>query len=119
MSKPKFKHIWIELYHVDLYWVVCERGRYEQLIKDEFGVDAPEGGKNSDARFEVHSKEGREIGVLWFNTKNAEKPNMEIIAHEAFHAAHWILQKQGLWLTDSSEEAYAYLIQFIVKKIKC
>lgn len=39
------------------------------------------------------------------------------IAHEAFHAAHRILTTHGITLTDSSEEAYAYLTEHIVRTI--
>jgi hypothetical protein len=39
------------------------------------------------------------------------------IAHEAFHATFAILDYIGMTLTDSSEEAFAYLDDYIVRKI--
>jgi len=41
----------------------------------------------------------------------------DLIAHEAFHLALMIGKYKGLELTDSSEEAYAYLLQHIVKTV--
>jgi len=42
------------------------------------------------------------------------KPCVSIIAHECFHLTCAILSQRGLRLTDSSEEAYAYLHGYLV-----
>lgn len=39
-----------------------------------------------------------------------------VLTHELFHAAYMILQKAGISCTDTSDEAYAYLLQFLVEK---
>lgn len=39
-----------------------------------------------------------------------------ILAHELFHATYMILQKAGISCTDTSDEAYAYLLQFLIEK---
>lgn len=39
------------------------------------------------------------------------------ITHEVFHLVHNIMKSRGLKLTDSSEEAYAYLIGFVNRTI--
>ena len=111
MSRYKFRHIWIGVYGVNIYWVVCDRANYEKLAKSEFGESPP---KLKDGRFEVYVKAKEEICVIWLKKGKANHPEL---CHEAFHAAHWILQRAGCWLTDSSEEAYAYLIQYIFKEI--
>ena len=43
--------------------------------------------------------------------------NINTICHESFHIANTILTKAGLTLSDSSEEAYAYLIGWVSDKI--
>lgn len=43
--------------------------------------------------------------------------SIEVIAHEAFHAASHILRFVGIELVPESEEVYAYLLQFIVEEI--
>lgn len=40
-----------------------------------------------------------------------------VLHHEIFHVCAFILFKVGIPLTQESEEAYAYLIQFITEKI--
>jgi hypothetical protein len=121
MSKQKFKHLWIELYHTDIYWVTCSRQKYEKLIRHEFDQEAPPCERDCGSRFEVYEKTDREIGVIWLREEKTKeeisKYTIGILGHEALHAVHWILQKRGIWLTDSSEEVYAYLIQFIVDKL--
>lgn len=39
-----------------------------------------------------------------------------ILTHELFHATYMILKKAGIDCTDVSDEAYAYLLQFLVEK---
>ncbi len=43
--------------------------------------------------------------------------NVACIAHESFHAADMILRERGLTLTDSSDEAYAYLVGFFAREM--
>lgn len=44
-------------------------------------------------------------------------PEPSLLAHEVFHAAYMILNRIGITLSEESDEAYAYLIQFITQKI--
>jgi hypothetical protein len=39
------------------------------------------------------------------------------VAHEALHAVRGLLQYRGLDLSPASEEAYAYLLEFIVRQV--
>jgi hypothetical protein len=41
-----------------------------------------------------------------------------LIAHECFHAVCFIFNKIGMPLTKESDEAYAYLLQYLVNQIK-
>jgi hypothetical protein len=45
------------------------------------------------------------------------KANINTICHESFHIANTILKEAGLTLSDSSEEAYAYLVGWVGDKI--
>lgn len=46
----------------------------------------------------------------------------EVVAHEFLHAAFWLLHSTGMLLDASSEEAYCYLLSYLIeeyhKKIK-
>ena len=51
--------------------------------------------------------------VVWFNSK---RPTAGLIAHEAFHTVYHALSVKGLTLTDSSEEAYAYCLDWTIRE---
>jgi len=40
-----------------------------------------------------------------------------IVAHEAFHAVIFLLEKIGMKFSSDSEEAYAYLIEYLTNQI--
>lgn len=42
---------------------------------------------------------------------------LSILSHEIFHIVNFTLDKAGINLTDDSDEAYSYLIEFLTKKI--
>ena len=52
-------------------------------------------------------------GLIWFS-KHA---TASLVSHEAFHATYFILTRAGLKLTDESEEAYSYYLEFLVREI--
>lgn len=52
--------------------------------------------------------------IMWFSEK---KPNIGLIAHEVFHAVYNLLERIGIRLSSDSEEAYAYLTQFLINEI--
>jgi hypothetical protein len=49
--------------------------------------------------------------VLWLRAKS-----LSVLAHEIFHVATFILDRAGIKLTDSSDEAYAYLIEHLTRQ---
>ena len=79
-----------------------------------FGCDAPKKSRSCTGKFEVYKKGDIEIGVIWLS----EKAGMGHLVHECLHCTYYFMQDAGLFLSDNSEEAYAYLIQHIFKKTK-
>jgi hypothetical protein len=57
---------------------------------------------------------GKQIILIWFRD---DKPKPGVIAHEALHATCSSLARCGLQMTDSSEETYAYYLDWLVEKI--
>jgi len=58
------------------------------------------------------------ITVIRIKTTENKAHNASIIAHEIFHAVTFILDKIGMPLGITiSDEAYAYLIQYLTKKV--
>lgn len=68
----------------------------------------PEG----DDALTIRTKKGNT--VIRFSTKPTDPG---IIAHEAFHAAYNVLDYVGMKLSEESEEAFAYLLDSVVKQI--
>ena len=114
MKRAQFQHIWIALFGINIYWVRCSHSKYEELVEEEFAAKAPDMEESVAARFEVYTKHDIPIGVIWLS-REAELPS---VAHECVHAAHWICKKKGIWLTDSSEEIYAYLVEYLLSNIE-
>jgi len=43
--------------------------------------------------------------------------DMGVLSHEVFHVVDFLFERIGLQLTRSSDEAYAYMIQYLTKKV--
>ncbi len=84
------------------------------MVKHEFGEDADM--KRGSVRGSCEWYKNRDIvvGVMWLH----EKADIGHLVHECFHMVHEFMQSLGFTLADSSEEAYAYLIQHMFKKTK-
>lgn len=57
--------------------------------------------------------DGHKNAAIWL----ADDAGLGTVSHEAAHATFWILGFSGFKLSDESEEAYAYYLQFIVNEI--
>ncbi len=55
-------------------------------------------------------------GIIWIK-KSLSAVNPSVIAHEAFHAVVDHFSKLNMNLNDSSEESYAYMLDYLVGKI--
>ncbi len=48
----------------------------------------------------------------------AKSPNWySVLTHEAFHSVVFVLQRAGFKLDESSDEAYAYLLGWLIREI--
>ena len=106
-----FSHIFSELYGFNVYFMRSSREVYEKEIKSEFDISAPSK-PISNATFEVYDKTGSDVGVIWVS----DESGMKHLIHECFHCTHYIMQDRGMFLHDASEEAYAYLLEWIFDK---
>jgi hypothetical protein len=56
--------------------------------------------------------------LIGFNIKYEHREITNgVIGHEVLHAAHALLKDRGLKLTDDSDEAYAYLVEWMTDKV--
>jgi len=107
----EFKHIWIELYSENIYFIQCTNEQYVKMMERVFKTIVKP--TTASGKFCVINNNNDDAGVIW--VKN--DINYGLIAHECFHAVCWILSFRGFWLTDSSEEAYSYLLEYLFKQV--
>ena len=55
--------------------------------------------------------------MIWINSRFDLPYTIGALTHEISHAVFNILELKGLKLSDSSEETYCYLVQWIVEKV--
>lgn len=97
------------------------RARVREAITEPSLVDAilsPEGfGDLSDrepaARCLTTRRDGYFITSIWLNPA----ASIAIVAHEAFHATFYVMERAGVTLTDSSQEAFAYYLEWLMRGI--
>lgn len=119
--KPKVKYsiISLEVYPFEVF--VSFHDNYEDL-EEELGNWLPYSCKGESLTFKgsfecgacAHTKRFSNGGVcMWF----MDPPNHGLIAHEIFHAIDHVFDNIGIKLSDESDEAYAYAIQYLTNKI--
>ena len=55
--------------------------------------------------------------IVWMPSLPQSTNDMQFLSHEIFHAAHALMTGIGITLSEDSEEAYAYLIGYITKRV--
>lgn len=113
----KTKTFRVPIYNVRLCVVVADTTAVElnKFLKKKFGavlhadeVDGADGSCNildDDV-------------VIWLRRFSPRKPSdMGVLAHECLHATDFILWRAGISMTHSSEEAFNYLLGWMVEKI--
>ena len=118
MRKPKkLSEVFVDNIYIDLYhtWLNIYYGEdvYNCLYFADKSIDViEEHWVNTDAVFWVHQKNN-----MWFIAFNKNKISNGTIAHECLHATFRILQRKGIMYSEETEEAYAYMIDFLVSKV--
>ena len=117
-NMSQFKVIPVEIYTTD---IVVSVGQTDDELYDELKIRFTKEefehaymtclDKRSDACFVI--KDGFPI-IRFFDND----PDYGLIAHECFHAVYCILNSKRIELCQETEEVYAYLLQYLVNKIK-
>jgi len=108
-----FREIWVPIHRRNIYVSRVHRKTFIDRVFDEFGKDIENKKPNVHGTFFVFEKQGMEIGVIWLKPGCSRAE----IVHECFHAVCWIRGSSGDWLTNSSEESYAYLLQWLCQEV--
>jgi hypothetical protein len=98
-------HTWLNIYVGDtVYDCLFHAGLLRNTTEKTWAT--------TDALFWVCSKKN-----AWFIAFNKGKINPGTIAHECFHATCRILKQKGILYTEDTEEAYAYLLDYLVTTV--
>jgi hypothetical protein len=60
--------------------------------------------------------DGSTMYVIWVNRFSEKAEHMGVLMHELYHITVKILKSVGIRYSDSSEESFAYMIQFLTEK---
>lgn len=102
-----YRHNYYVYYGVPLKEYL-EHFEIQSGFPEEIGLDATCGGRCST----ISDEEYGFMTFIW--TKEKDIPSL---VHEIFHAVYETLNGRGIPLTESSEEAYAYLSEMIMREV--
>ncbi len=110
------KHIYDEVYRVNMY--IFDNHTPEEVnryLKKRFNLDSIsfDNVQGKTWIFESNSKPSIELFAMWALDGN----DRSTIVHECFHMVHNILDSRGFKLCDDNEEAYAYYLEYLYRKI--
>lgn len=113
------KVIPIDIYNTDLLFVVGSKQDLKDALKKHLDMDDAEDAYD----VMVGNIEDYTLGrsaylnsgqlALWL----PDASDKATLAHEIFHVACYLMEKVGIGLCHESDEAYAYLIGYITKKV--
>lgn len=113
------KVISIDIYNIDILFVVSSKQELEQALKKHLDKEEAEDAYNVMIKDIGDNTLGRSAslnsGQIVLYVKNADDKGT--IAHEIFHIACYIMERAGISLCHESDEAYAYLIGYITNKV--
>lgn len=105
-----------DLYRFDLHVIVggtCKQSvsRFNRKFKMSIGDLGECAGYHSGTTIK-----GKSTSVIWIRD-DAPPQIVDIVAHESFHCAVHHLSNAGVRFSRSSEEAYAYLIGWVGRRV--
>lgn len=117
--KPSFFIIPLVVYPFDLAVSINQSNDDIEKSLNKYSIDYTD----VNVRSESSTRKGRTIIfkgnqtlIRMFEFKK-DSIHYGYLAHEIFHAAEFIMERIGMKLCSKSDEAYAYLIQYITQEI--
>jgi hypothetical protein len=111
-------------YAVYPFELMVSFGEDIEIFKKRLRAKLPEDIRHEiDSEFGVDLCSGRTVmfsggmTAMWFREYPLKASQYALIAHEVFHAVDFLFQRINIKLSDDSNEAYAYLIQYITEQI--
>lgn len=124
MKKRKSQFILIDFAIYPYNLLVCLEATEEETIKflkrkfkyilSDEEKEVIKMAKNGNGRF-CRLKNGAYVMRINNDIKTAR--GLATLAHETFHAVHFLMNDVGITLSDESDEAYAYLTGYIIREV--
>ena len=108
----------VGLYRTQVMIHFGELTELEQILKSYLGKDETDevltkfNGNESGKTLELS---GGQI-IIYLPTKPKDADSFALLTHELFHATHFILEKVGITFSCDSDEAFAYLLDYLVER---
>lgn len=111
-----------QIYHARFALLVCEpeaiqAGLREALpdnVADHLWAECYRRGLDDcNGRYAGTVRFGRHMATIWLRPETASVP---ILAHEALHAVWDVLGRKGLYLSNESEEAFTYYLEWMLRE---
>ncbi len=113
--KSQIQTVYIEIYDFNIYYLISDWKQCRLELEDAFGKDdEPEENTGTGYALPIIQSDERKAYFIWID-KDA---NFSTRIHECFHAVVYIMRDYlDIQLDDNSEEAFAYLLTYIVRKV--
>ena len=111
-------HIYDPIYRENIWVLISpDKKDYFKVYKQHFGKDAPDiDYDHIQARYSVgekeQDKEKFQIHLIWL-----KKFTIHHLVHELLHCVGYILRQKETYLSEHTDEVYAYYMEFLVKEI--
>ena len=98
-----------ETYRFELGFIVnCQYDSLLELAKNEYKIKLEEDGDDAEGRYFPKDS------LIWIKHFTGTPEDIARLSHECLHAVGYLLRFRGIELSDSTDEAYCYLLQWMV-----
>lgn len=115
MKKPLwfYDEIYRQNFYVFYGWHDWE---FQSHIKKKYDFDIDARGFHGKCHHLINRSEGRDVILIY--VRRDKKSVMQItLAHECIHAANMILQDRGVITDQTNDEAHAYYVSWLMRKV--
>jgi hypothetical protein len=114
MKKKNIIWFYDEIYRQEFLVIFTPTHRkFCELIKKETGICLePEENEVTGCFHGMSNKKCGSLGLIWSSDKSLN------LVHELMHACSWTLRNRDIYLTEESEESYAYYYTYLYRTIK-
>jgi hypothetical protein len=104
-------------FHVCVWLGAWDRAAIERWLRREGLIDTALSGNDPEGGEAAITFREKQHSLLWMPSKPQSAQDIAILSHEAVHCAINAANGLGFDLSDSSEEFYCYVTQWVVQSV--